>query len=227
MLIKLISTNWGNNPIGKMWRPRGSNAYALFDDGVKPKPAAKKASVPRRGTRAAGGVYDGQMDGDVRSGYGVCMYANGDKYAGDWANDKGDGTGTYTHRAGDVYTGAFFRGRPHGKGVYRYANGDSFSGSWVNGKRYGYGKHTYRHFGKGLEESYEGGYENGVRSGFGVYTYQNGDQEQGAWTNGQPDGEHDFFPAEAGVDEPLRKTREWDKGTLSTPPGPLRRWLGY
>jgi len=218
-----------------MWRPQGSSAYALLDGGVKPKkkhgtkksPVAKKFSVQRRRAYPNGSVYDGQMDGDVRSGYGVCMYANGDKYAGDWVSDKGHGEGTYTHRGGDVYEGGFLHGRPHGKGAYSYADGNSFGGSWMNGKRHGYGKHTYRHFGDGLEESYEGGYENGIRSGFGVYTYKNGDQEHGAWNNGQPDGEHDFFKAEVGVDDPLRKTREWNNGTLPTTTSAVWRWLGY
>merc|ERR1711900_12676 len=79
----------------------------LFDDVVKPLPApksskkkkskrskrtkkAKKAVVAqRRHVYPNGTVYDGEWDGDSRSGHGVCMYTNGDKYVGDWADDKG------------------------------------------------------------------------------------------------------------------------------------------
>jgi len=42
---------------------------------------------------ANGGKYDGQWVDDQKSGEGVYEYPNGDEYSGEWANDMRDGKG--------------------------------------------------------------------------------------------------------------------------------------
>lgn len=41
----------------------------------------------------------------MRHGKGVWMMVHGDKYEGDYLNDKKNGKGTYTWKSGDRYQG--------------------------------------------------------------------------------------------------------------------------
>lgn len=42
---------------------------------------------------------------DKRFGKGVCKYANGDVYEGDWDNDKKEGKGVLKLAEGQIYLG--------------------------------------------------------------------------------------------------------------------------
>jgi hypothetical protein len=42
--------------------------------------------------------YKGSWENGVRSGLGVLIMANGDRYEGHWMNDKKDGPGRYFYR---------------------------------------------------------------------------------------------------------------------------------
>ncbi len=74
-----------------------------------------KPSIKRRGTIAPdtegekmyedGGVYKGQMKGDLREGQGTMVFPNGDRYVGQWRDDKMDGTGTFFISKGGQYDG--------------------------------------------------------------------------------------------------------------------------
>ena len=59
---------------------------------------------------------------------GICYFANGDKYEGEWCNDKMDGIGniinilgTYYYGTGDKYEGEWLNGYEHGNGI-KYNN---------------------------------------------------------------------------------------------------------
>jgi len=48
-------------------------------------------------------------------GRGVYLYVNGNKYEGEWANDKKNGRGCYTYFAsGEKYDGQWTDGEKHG-----------------------------------------------------------------------------------------------------------------
>ena len=52
------------------------------------------------------GIYTGQVDNDnKKQGTGVKIFKNGDKYDGEWRNDKSNGKGKYWTAAGDFYDG--------------------------------------------------------------------------------------------------------------------------
>ena len=51
------------------------------------------------------------------------IYANGDRYEGDWCNDKKDGKGKLRYSVG----------------LINYDNGDKYSGDWKDDKRDGKG----------------------------------------------------------------------------------------
>lgn len=47
---------------------------------------------------------------------GTCSYADGDKYEGEWKDDKRDGEGTMSYKNGDKFTGEWKEGRIGDKG---------------------------------------------------------------------------------------------------------------
>lgn len=105
-------------------------------------------------TQAAGRVrVHGRLEGRQKrrprqipcSHLGVCTYPDGEKYEGDWKDDRkiGQGrvgvkVGTCVYPNGDKYEGHVVDER-NGKGVMNYANGDRYEGEWKNDKREGKG----------------------------------------------------------------------------------------
>ena len=58
---------------------------------------------------------------------------NGDRYDGEWKQNKKHGMGKYKFAKGDYYEGTFEDGLKHGEGTYRYPNGDIYEGTFVRG----------------------------------------------------------------------------------------------
>ena len=61
---------------------------------------------------------------DCENGYGTYNYVNGDKYVGEWKDNKKYGLGTYTwENPWEQYVGYSKDNMMHGQGTYTYANG--------------------------------------------------------------------------------------------------------
>ena len=69
--------------------------------------------------------------------YGTYTWDEGDKYVGEYKNNKMHGQGTYTYAGGDKYVGGFKNNMAHGLGTYTHANGDKEVGQWENDKYVG------------------------------------------------------------------------------------------
>jgi len=65
--------------------------------------------------------------------------ADGDKYVGEWKDNKQHGQGTFTFADGDKYVGEFRDDKFHGQGTYTFADGDKYVGKFRDGKRHGQG----------------------------------------------------------------------------------------
>ena len=59
---------------------------------------------------------------------------NGDKYVGEFRDDKRSGQGTYTFADGEKYVGEFRDGTRSGQGTYTFADGRKEEGIWNDGK---------------------------------------------------------------------------------------------
>jgi hypothetical protein len=72
-------------------------------------------------------------------GHGTYYYADGDKYEGEWKEDKRHGKGvvTYAGQNGTIsekYDGDWVDGKMHGFGKYYYNDGGVYEGEWFEGQ---------------------------------------------------------------------------------------------
>ena len=74
----------------------------------------------------------GCISGDCANGKGTYDWENGQKYVGEWKDDKQDGQGTYTWPSGQKYVGEWKDGMYHGQGTFTYTDGTVEKGLWEN-----------------------------------------------------------------------------------------------
>jgi hypothetical protein len=88
------------------------------------------------GTGHAVGVaeYRGELRAGRKHGRGVKTWANGDRYEGEFFEDRLEGSGVYSFGRGpwqgERYEGEYVAGQRHGYGVYRWTTGDVYRGPW-------------------------------------------------------------------------------------------------
>ena len=62
-------------------------------------------------------------------------FSNGDRYVGEWKDNKMHGQGTCTYASGGKYIGEWKDNKRHGQGTYTAANkGKVYEGLWENGE---------------------------------------------------------------------------------------------
>jgi hypothetical protein len=78
--------------------------------------------------------YRGAFKAGLKHGKGVKTWPNGDRYEGMFAADYKEGHGVYTWGRGswqgERYEGDWVEDRRHGFGIYRWPSGDSYAGAW-------------------------------------------------------------------------------------------------
>ena len=79
-----------------------------------------------------GDKYVGEYQDDKRHGQGTAILASGDKYVGEYQDNKHHGQGTYTWASGEKYVGAFRYNLKHGIGITLFANGEVEEGMYIN-----------------------------------------------------------------------------------------------
>ena len=64
--------------------------------------------------------------------FGAYTFTDGEKYVGEWQDDKRHGQGTYTFADGTQYVGEWQDNKWHGQGTYTFANGTIERGYYMN-----------------------------------------------------------------------------------------------
>ena len=105
--------------------------------------------------------------------YGTYVWDNGQKYVGEWQNNKHHGQGTVTFVSGNKYVGDFKDGKRHGQGTYTYASGNKYVGDFKDNKRHGQGTYTWADGSKDV-----GTFENGKLNGYAITYHANGSINQ-------------------------------------------------
>ena len=132
---------------------------------------------------ADGDKYIGEFKNGKKDGQGTYTWTNGNKYVGKFKDDKLMGQGTYTFLNGNKYVGAFKNDQRNGQGTYTFANGDKYVGKFKHDKFSGQGTYTYGANTKWAGYKYVGEFENDKRNGHGTFTFANGRKQVGEFKN--------------------------------------------
>ena len=108
----------GNNKIS-MKSENKNNSYKLIDSNLKNDKVYKYDN---------GDLYKGEFIDGKRQGFGICIFANKERYEGIWKNDLMHSIGKYTYNDGSTYSGDFRNGVAEGIGTYTYKNNDIYKG---------------------------------------------------------------------------------------------------
>jgi len=113
--------------------------------------------------------------------YGTYTFPSGDKYVGEWKDDKRNGQGTYTYADGNKYVGQFKDDKRNGQGTFTFANGNKYVGQFKDGEKNGQGTFTWSD-----GDKFVGQFKDGNRNGFGTHYNANGSiYQQGLWRDDQ------------------------------------------
>jgi hypothetical protein len=117
-------------------------------------------------------------EGNCENGQGTYKYSNGDKYKGQWKNNRLDGQGTLTYLDGSKYVGQWKNNQRHGQGTYIYPDRSKYIGQHKDGQRHGQGTYIYPDGSK-----YVGQFKDSHLNGHGTLTYLDGRKFVGHWKN--------------------------------------------
>ena len=116
-----------------------------------------------------------------RNCFGTYTWADGDKYVGEWKDDKSHGQGIYTSASGDQYVGEFRNNDFNGQGTLTWGKGqwegDKYVGGFKDDKQHGQGTYTSANGDKYVGENRDNDSWEGIQysvSGQVLGTYSNG-----------------------------------------------------
>ena len=140
-------------------------------------------------------------DGPYHNCFGTYIWVSGhkkgDKYIGEYRNNKFHGTGTYYFApntkfvfSGNVYSGQWKNGAKHGLGTYTWSDGEKYEGQWrgtrLGGVAEGDGVFTWKDGSVYTGQfSRKGPGKNG-KHGHGKIVFKDGRSFEGRWINDLP-----------------------------------------
>jgi len=90
-------------------------------------------------TFSNGNKYVGEFRDNKRNGQGTFTWATGTNYVGEFRDDKRNGRGTFTWADGTNYVGEFRDNNKNGQGTLTFSTGSKFVGEFRDDKRNGQG----------------------------------------------------------------------------------------
>ena len=85
-------------------------------------------------TSSSGNKYVGEYRDNKRNGQFTVTYANGNKYVGEYRDNKRNGQGTSTFPNGNKYVGEYRDSKRNGQGTFTFADGTKYEGVWKDNK---------------------------------------------------------------------------------------------
>ena len=120
----------------------------------------------------SGDKYTGEFRDNKRHGYGTYTFLSGESYTGYWENDMRNGFGTNIFNTGEKYNGMYKNNLRHGFGVNYFPSGETFEGWYKNDRKNGIGIVTFSGDYKG--DKYIGYNLNDDMGGQGLYIWDDG-----------------------------------------------------
>lgn len=148
------------------------------------------------------------MFGQCDFGYGVMVYANGEKYVGEFDNNKRQGQGVYFLSNGDKYVGTWKDDNYNGEGRLYKRDGSIEGGIWT--------KNTLTKKQANGAKCLSGDCNNK----YSIYLFANGTKVVGSYVGGKPDGQVAvFYPNGAKYVGNFSSYQKEGIGILSHPDG--------
>lgn len=120
---------------------------------------------------------------------------DGDKYVGEFKDDKLNGQGTYTYADGTKYVGEFKDGKANGQFTVTYANGDKYVGEFKENVFNGQGTWTR------ATGVYVGQFKDGQATGLATWTTPSGDKYVGEFKDGKYNGQGVYYNSDGSIAE--------------------------
>ena len=124
-------------------------------------------------------MVEANFKNGVKHGLGKVLYSSGDKYVGNFFEDKIAGSGTLIFFSGDKYVGDFKDGKFDGNGTLTFVSGEKYVGDFKDGKYDGNGTLTFV-----SGDKYVGDFKDGKYDGNGTLTLEKGTTHTGIWASG-------------------------------------------
>lgn len=171
-------------------------------------------------TFPSGNKYVGEFRDNKFSGWGTYAFASGNKYVGEFKDDKFSGQGTYFFTSGNKYVGEFKDDKFNGQGTYIFVNGKKYVGQFEGDKFSGQGTYTFPSGNK-----YVGEFRDDKFNGQGTFSFPNGERYVGQFKDGNFDGQGTYtFPSGQKHVGEYRNDQRNGQGTFTFPDG--RKYVG-
>ena len=175
--------------------------------------------------------FVGQYEEDHywKEGQGAKIWSDGQKYVGEWKDNKYHGQGTFTRTDGSKYVGEFKDNNYHGQGTYTFADGDKYVGEYKDNERHGQGAYTSADGGKyvgefkdgqmqgqgtyfiGNGEKYVGEFKDDKRHGQGTYTWPDASKWTGCWKDGKQNGKNKICSSNSSSKQNQKTENPWSE----------------
>ena len=124
-----------------------------------------------------------------KEGFGIYFDSNGNKYIGEFKDDKFDGKGRILSVNGDCYDGDFKEGQIEGNGMFISTSGGyNYIGEFKNNKFHGKGKLIFDD-----NTTYEGAFSKGYMTGEGNLLFRDGSYYKGNFDKNKFNGKGKFY----------------------------------
>jgi hypothetical protein len=175
-------------------------------------------------TGPSGEKYVGEFRDDKLHGQGTFTASNGVKYVGEFRDDKMHGQGTLTFPDGAKYVGEYREGKRSGQGTFSFPDGTKYVGEFRDGQYHGQGTLTFPN-----GEKYVGEYRDDKRNGQGTLTFPSGAKYVGEYRDDKRNGQGTLtFPSGAKYVGEFRGGDRHGRGTFWGPTGNViysGRWV--
>ena len=184
--LKTVSINTASSANGLLQNVLGTGSSS--DNSCPTDPNAIWHNCVGTYTYDGGDKYVGEWKDNKKHGQGTYTYPDGIIYVGQLENGDFNGQGSLTLANGDTYVGKFKDDDANGQGSLTLANGDTYVGEFKDNNFNGQGTYTFGPNSEWSEDKYVGEFKNDKKHGQGTYFFADGTVETGLWEDGELQG---------------------------------------
>ena len=197
-------------------------ANGTVEEGIWKNDKFQYANIVSVDSKSASNLPKCPSDTDAQwhNCFGTSTSPNGNKYVGEWKDDKRTGQGTFTFSWGGKYVGEFKDGNFNGQGTMTWADGTVEEGIWKNDKfQYANIVSVDSKSASNLPKC-PSDTDAQWHNCFGTYTFSSGDKYVGEFKDSKPNGQGTYTWADGTKYVGEFKDSNYNgQGTITSPDG--------